>query len=52
MKNQQLSNQLLQSIRNYARMGIKIEILEINHKEAKVKVVQKHVFNGYFLNQK
>ena len=52
MKNQELSNQLLQSIRNYARMGIIIEILEMNDKEAKVRIEQKNVFNGYFLNQK
>jgi len=52
MENLQLTKKLSQSISNYGRMGIVIEILEMDDKEARVKVVQKHSPNGYFLNQK
>ncbi|MBL6668910.1 MAG: hypothetical protein ISP72_02190 [Flavobacteriaceae bacterium] len=51
METQQITKQLTHSIINYGRMGIIMEILEIDDKEAKVKVVQKHSPNGYFLNQ-
>ena len=52
METLQLTKQLTRSIANYGRMGIIIEILEMDENEARVKVVQKHSPNGYFLNQK
>ena len=43
---------LQKSISNYARMGIDIEILEIENNTAKVKISQNSLVNGYILNQK
>ena len=52
METLQLTEQLSRSISNYRRMGIVIEVLEMDDKIAKVKVVQERSPNGYFLNQK
>ena len=43
---------LQKSISNYARMGIDIEILEIEKNTVKVKISQNRLVNGYILNQK
>ena len=43
---------LFRSISNYARMGIDIEILDVEEDTIKVKISQKRLINGYILNQK
>ena len=40
------------SVSNYARMGIDIEVLEINDCEFKVKIAQNRLLNGFIMNQK
>tara|TARA_B110000093_G_C12707330_1_gene300706 strand:+ start:105 stop:587 length:483 start_codon:yes stop_codon:yes gene_type:complete len=54
MKNrrEQVNAQIRESISNYSRMGIKIELLEIEDNSARVKIQHKRLINNYMLNQK
>ena len=50
-KRDQVNAQIKESISNYSRMGIKIELLEIEENTAIVKIQQKRLINNYMLNQ-
>ena len=49
---EELENMVGQSISNYAKMGIDIEVLEIKDDKAIVKIAQNRLVNNLMLNQK
>ena len=48
----ELKNKMHGNIKNYSKVGIDIELLELSDSTVKVKIAQNRLVNGYMLTQK